>query len=239
MGRRSDVQLLRDFLKKQPNQRASLAKLETGLNEERNWDALKVRHVVDRAVLDPKLAIAKGKGGVIEFTGAENVRDSLLYQKASHVLQKSWAPKNSLKDAMAHVSARGGRKGLLDWMHPDVVVIGKPKRRSGPHDDHRFHSFEVERLGGFHLDSIFQAFVQGKGSDYSWVLFNEVDLRSDLYLERLLWAAGRVGVGLISYGNPGAYSTWQMLHRADFRKPDKKEREEFLEYAVGDLEWLI
>ena len=235
MPRRPDVQLLRDFLKLQPSQRASLARVQNGLAEEWNSDAAKVRRVVDRAVGDPDLAIDRGKGGVIEYTGAEHVRDSLLYQKACQVLQRSWAPRNSLKDGIARVSARGGRRGLADWMHPDVVVAGKPKRRSGPNDEVRYHSFEVERLNGFHLDSIFQAFVQGKGSDFSWVLFSEADLRSDLYEERVLWAASRVGVGLISYGKPGSFSTWRQLHRAEFRKPDKRERGEFLDYAVNGI----
>ena len=236
MRRRSDVQILRDFLKYQPSQRASVAKLKSGLKDAWNWDASKVQRVIDRAVQDESFAIDKGKGGVIEFTGAENMEGSLLYQKACQVLEKSWASKNSLKEAKAHVSARGGRKGLLDWMHPDVVVIGKPKRRTGPHDVIRHHSFEVERLGGFHLDSIFQAFVQGKGSDYSWVLFSEADIRNDLYRERVFWAADRVDVGLISYGKPGSFSTWKMLRRAQPRNPTSRERDEFREYAMGNLE---
>ena len=56
--------------------------------------------------------------------------------------------------------------------------MGDPKRKTPHNPGPVSHSFEIERPGGFHLDSIFQAFVQGKGTHYSWVIFSESDLTS-------------------------------------------------------------
>jgi hypothetical protein len=235
MARRTDVRILQDFLKAQPNQRLSRAKLSDGLLESNGWGKVKVDRVIERAFADPESCIFSGPGGVVEYTGTESVKNPLLYTIVGRVLAKSWAPKHSLKDATSHVTAHSGRKGALDWMHPDVVIIGRPRRSSGPKHEMRCHSFEVEKQGGFRLESIFQAFVQGKGSHFSWVVFSEAEIKSDQYMERILWAARQVGVGLITYAKPNAYSTWDFPLAAKPRNPTKQESYDFQDHALGDI----
>ncbi len=170
-----------------------------------------------------------------EFTGSEPEKDALLYRQVSTVLKNTWGPKHHMKDLPPFVTAHAGKRGALDWMHPDLVILGTPKRKTHPTDTDVCHSFEVERLGGFKLDSIFQAYVQGKGSHFSWVVIHQRDIRTDQYEIRVRWAAKRVRVGLITYEKPSVYSTWRPCLDAEPRKPSKAESREFQDLAISDL----
>jgi hypothetical protein len=235
MNRPTDVQRLRKFLEAWPGQKISMAKLKVELDSRRNWPGEKVERVVEKAIADPKMCISHGKSGNVEFTGSERASDPLLYRQVARILSTSWAVEQKLKDTTPYFTAHGGHRGAMDWLHPDVVVTGRGKKRFPSDDGRRWHSFEVERQGGFQLNSIFQAFVQGRGSNFSWVVLSEDDVRSDDYLMRAKWAAREVGVGLVTYGRPGAYSTWKQLGPAKERKFTKLERDSFREHALGDL----
>ena len=74
----------------------------------------------------------------------------------------------------------------------------------------------------------------GRGSDFSWVSFSERDARSDQYRDRLVWAARSVGVGLITYAKPGAFSTWDTWLAAIPRKSTELERTSDIDALVLD-----
>jgi len=234
MKRKTDVQLLQTALRTWPDQRAGRNQLLEHFSKERKWDAAKVDRVLARAIEDADSCIAY-RYKKYEFTGSESEKGALLYRQVATVLKNSWGPRHHMKDLRPFVTAHGGKHGAMDWMHPDVAILGTPKKKAHPNDTDKCHSFEVERLGGFKLDSIFQAYVQGKGSHFSWVVFHKRDVRTDAYKERVLWAANRVGVGLIAYEKPTAFSTWHTCLEAEPRKPTKAESLEFQEQAMGQL----
>lgn len=238
MNRRTNPQILKEFLEAWPSQRISMAKLQIELEALRGWPGDKVVRVVEIASRDPRNCISRGKGGTIEFTGSERSSEPLLYRHVARVLSTSWATEIRLKDPTPHFTAHGGHRGAMDWLHPDIVVTGRGRRGSGSDNGTRWHSFEVERPGGFHLNSIFQAFVQGRGSDFSWVVLSDEDVEREDYQERVLWSARQVGVGLITYGRPRAYSTWWHMLKAKPRAYTEVERENFKNYAIGELDLL-
>ena len=234
MKRKTDVQILQAALRTSLGQKASRDQLVEQFSKERNWDAAKVDRVLARAVADPDSCIAL-RYKKYEFTGSESEKDALLYRQVAAVLKNSWGPRHHMKNLRPFVTAHGGKHGAMDWMHPDVAILGSPKRKAQPNESDKCHSFEVERLGGFKLDSIFQAYVQGKGSHFSWVVFHKRDVRTNAYEERVRWAAQRVGVGLIAYEKPTVFSTWDLWLEAEPRKPTKSESLEFQEQAMGQF----
>jgi hypothetical protein len=159
MNRPTDVQRLRKFLEAWPGQKISMAKLKVELDSRRNWPGEKVERVVEKAIADPKMCISHGKSGNVEFTGSERASDPLLYRQVARILSTSWAVEQKLKDTTPYFTAHGGHRGAMDWLHPDVVVTGRGKKRFPSDDGRRWHSFEVERQGGFQLNSIFQLLV--------------------------------------------------------------------------------
>jgi len=234
MQRRTDVQILSETLERN-GQSLSKAALSKILKEEREWTSEKVQRVTQRAIDDSKSRITTGKGGVIEYLGSEKVASPLLYRQVGKGLGGQWAIDHRLRNARYIDTSHGGHRGAQDWLHPDVVVVGSGRSQGAADSGERWHSFEVENAGRFRLNSIFQAFVQGRGSDYSWVVASEDDIDGE-YRERVIWAAKQVGVGVITYRRPRAASTWRELRPALKRSHTRKERSDFLHYALGESE---
>jgi hypothetical protein len=198
------------------------------------WTSEKFHRVLARAELEPRNCIARGRGGVIEYTGSEVGGVPLLYRHVFRILGGYWSREQKLRNVEVFATAHGGRRGASDWMHPDAVLQADPARRSSRDALPYLHSFEIERPGGFKIESIFQAFVQGRGADYSWVIYNESDIKTPEYLDRVHWAAASVDVGLISYVKPGSWTTWKSVRDPKRRDSSKAEKALFRLYVLGE-----
>ncbi len=228
--RRTEIEILQCNLKQRSPQCATLKELVADISL--GWSAEKIARVIDRAVVTEGSAIHRGRGGNVEFTGTER-GNSRLYEHAMYMLRTHWAKKRNLKgDIIVYRTARGGKRSGNDWMHPDLVLQGRPPRRRSVTDEPDFHSFEVERPGAFKIESIFQAYVQGRGADFSWVICYAPDLAGSR-LDRALWAANSVGVGLITYVVPSRWQTWNPTHEAQRRQRNTTERAAFELHAFG------
>jgi hypothetical protein len=230
MRRRTDVEKLRDVLSRWPGQRATPAKLIDDLE----WTPEKFQRVLARAEQDPRKGIARGRGGVIEYTGNEVGEIPLLYRHVFRILEEYWSRERGYRNVEVFRTAHGGRRGAADWIHPDAVLRADPARRSSKDAPPYLHSFEIERAGGFKIQSIFQAFVLGRGADYSWVVYSESDVKNDDYFDRIQWAAKSVDVGLISYGKPGSWTTWRTIREPQRRTSTAKEKTLFRLYVLGE-----
>jgi hypothetical protein len=230
MRRQTDVEKLRNALSHLPTQRAK----PRVLIDELEWTADKFQRVLIRAELDPRNCIARGRGGVVEYTGNEVGCVPLLYRHAFRILEGYWSRSRGYRNVKVFRTAHGGRRGAADWIHPDAVLQADPVRRTSKDAPPLLHSFEIERPGGFKIESIFQAFVQGRGADFSWVIYSESDVKTTEYLDRVHWAAGAVDVGLISYVKPGSWTTWKSVREPKKRTPTAKERVHFQHYGLGE-----
>jgi hypothetical protein len=119
------------------------------------------------------------------------------------------------------------------WAHPDLVVAADPRRRSSAGEPRRLHAIEVETKNGFDLKSVYQAHAQGRGADYVWVIGNKAPKVDPPDWERIVWTASDLGVGLVTYDNPGASTTWVNHIEAAHRLPTAEQRERFIEMAIG------
>jgi len=173
------------------------------------------------------LCVAKGRKGVIEYFGDEIGSMPNVYRHAYRVLADYWGPRRGFRHIGIYPTAHSGRRGAAEWIHPDAVMEADPKRKSSKSDPLQLHTFEIERPGGFKIQSIFEAFVQGRGADYSWVLFSSSDIKTDDYWDRVVWAARYVEVGLIEYGKIGSWSTWRTHLAAGKRRRTRNEVVQF------------
>ena len=97
------------------------------------------------------------------------------------------------------------------------------------HDFPHVSAFEIEAFGRFDVASVHQAHAQGRGADFSWVAFvrpesNEVDspiprrakrsVTAEETWNHIVWTARDLGVGLISFTNPGSSGTWRVHEEA-------------------------
>lgn len=231
--------MLQDELARRSPQRATPQQLAESLG----WDSDLVKRVVDRAEQDPGSSIRRGRGGVVKFTGTER-GDSLLYTEVSRILRDYWAPRGGLRPPAPEFSvveivdtAQSGHRDGFDWVHPDRVMRALPARRTDPKLGPDIHTFEIERPNGCRIASVFQAFVQGRGSDFSWLICHRNDLGTGAQCDRMFWALKRTDVGLITYTQPGSWTTWEQQRKAGRRQYTRSERADFCRLAFNDEPW--
>ena len=227
--RRTDVQIVIDMLRQQPSNQASPRRLAELLG----WDLTNVQRVTSKANQDGGDAIHIGRGGVIQHRGTERAANG-LYSDIARIIADYWGPRAlGLRNITPIHTARGGSRGEGVWTHPDLVVAADPKRRNGQSEPRRLHAIEVETKAGFDLRSVYQAHAQGRGADYSWVFGSKKPEVSPKDWERVVWTAKDLGVGLVTFAQPGSFGTWITHGEAAHQEPTPDERAQFIERAVG------
>jgi hypothetical protein len=144
-----------------------------------------------------------------------------LYEPIRKVLKKSWAKDqrfltNSIVKTIANV--RQGAGGTGKWSQPDLLFLGLPKYELMGQSELNVVTFEVKRLGGWDIKSIYQAEAHKQNANYSYVfLHNEDDSserENDANFQRCRRKAFEFKVGLIVASDPGNYETWNTVVEA-------------------------
>jgi hypothetical protein len=242
-GKRSDREIVADWCRLRPDGRTTAQKISLGLiGEHQRWTEDYVNKVIDSADLDENFPLFRYKGSV-QFVGNDGKG---LYKAVVRVGAAFFESNHGLRDVLMVDTSHSGTKGSGAWVHPDLVMRAFPRRRAAADSPYDLHSIEVEHGGGFDMRSVYQAFEQGRGADYSWVVFN-IGATSSVALERMTRVANETGVGLVQFSKPTVRSSWRTLvvaRRQPFNyfagKTEKldassmeERREEFLRIAVG------
>ena len=202
-ARRTDVHLMIDALKDLGGTWGTEQKCVEALIA-LGWTDDRAARTVRRAI-DGDAPLERGKGGTLKFSGT----DLAIYDEVVRKLVSHWGPSRGLRNCWAsdcHHPA--GLKDAGVWAYPDVVLLADPKRRASATDPLEIHAIEVERNRGFDIRSVYQAYEQGRGANYSWVFFVGTPDKSRLSWLRIARAAKDRGVGLVSMGKPHAVTTW-------------------------------
>jgi hypothetical protein len=113
-----------------------------------------------------------------------------------------------------HSGTRNGK-----WSSPDMaVVFYRSARAKVPI---AAHCFEIQERGVQSSQvnvplEIAQSFVASQGFNRSWFMLHKQTWRelSQQEQQRVRRLAGRLGVGILAYGDPRRSTTWQLIHRA-------------------------
>jgi hypothetical protein len=225
MPRRTDLELLIDMLKTQPDEQASSLRLASLLG----WEQGKVKRVAARGNDDPTIPVFVAKAGVIKHRGSERGATVGIYADVARVIAAYWGPREvGLRNIDIVPTARSGTRGGGVWTHPDLVVAADPPRRKSQTEPRRLHAIEVETAAGFDLKSVYQAHAQGRDADYSWVFGNKAPGVAKPDWDRVLWTAEELGVGLVTFAKPHAFGTWTTHLTAVHKEPTVAERNLFL-----------
>jgi len=230
-NRRTDVDRLCDALERLPKQQAS--KLQ--LREELGWDEAKLERVILRALADQRSAVAVLRGGKsLRYRGTERRGGSGgvgLYLDVERVIAQYWGRDRHFRDcSFTHTAVPAHRAGQR-WFYPDLVLRCHPGRKTRPAQAKRVHTFEIETADGFGIQSVYQAYEQGRGADFSWVLFHRLGSdrerpdHSDW--DRILRVAQELGVGLVGFANSNSASTWHTYREPRVRNVTIAERRAF------------
>ena len=227
---RTHVGRLVDFLRERGG-KAALADIRSHFL----WDDTKI----DRVIADSGGRLKRTKmgrrSGVAQIGYELGGRGAVpLYADVHRVLESTWRAKKRWQAAIALDTAVGKRGHTGVWTHPDCVLAYYPAGKGNSTTTARLATFEIEPVGNMDIRSIYEAHAHGRGADHSWVLFcrgtstSKGEKPADW--ERIAWAAKHCGIGVISMGNPGNASTWDVLLPAP-RRTDGN-RADFIDRAI-------
>lgn len=234
--RRTRVEIICDELVKVDRNRLREVLLAELLVDRHGWPVDETYAAIQRGVDDPEVQMfrTRDNGWTIVFSGTERVAGGGgvgLYQDVETVLVEHWARRRRYVVTSTEVTATGGSRGSGKWSHPDLVMGFDTQGRSRPLDREMLVAFEVETATGFDVRSVYQAYEQGRGTDYSYVVLPR-HRTQDPEWARAEAVARELGVGLMTYGKPWLWSTWTTVYRARFRDPRLGERARFKSVAL-------
>lgn len=168
------------------------------------WTPERAASAIHRALEDQEIDLVAGRGDRIIYFG----NDSSLYYHAARGMAKAWGRAMGLRYVLALQTAQA-RKGRHEgiWLHPDLLVLADPSRRRSATAGREVHAVEVESSGGFTIESIYQAYEQGRGADYQWV-FAAKAMDPGPARDRIEVAAEEMGVGWVEISDLTAPSRW-------------------------------
>lgn len=233
MARPTDLERLAGMLKNIAGHQASAQRLSDQLG----WDIDKVQRVAARGNGDTSVPVFVAKGGVIKYRGSEVGTSVGLYKDIARIVRQYWGSRVlGLRNIEVIVTAHSGHRGAGVWTHPDLVIAADPARRQSVDEPRRLHAIEVKTASGFDLRSVYQAHAQGRGANYAWAFGCKAKGVNPVEWERVVWTAGVLGVGLVTFDRPHSYGTWKTHLEAVRMQPSGAERERFLGQTVSEMD---
>lgn len=229
MRRRTDVDVMIDLLKSHGGTWGTEQKVITTLVREHGWTEQRARSTLARALATDG-RVGRGRGGTIKFSGT----DAAIYTDVARCLEDYWGSRRGLRNCRAHDCHEAvGAKGSGKWVYPDVVLLADPKKRDSRTDPLEIHAIEVEQRAGFSIQSVYQAYEQGRGANYSWVLFVGEPKPGEEWWDRIVRVATDLGVGLVAMQRPHVVGSWSELYPAKRRKEVEPAHRDLLLRATG------
>lgn len=181
------------------------------------WTAEKFDRKLAEALATSPVSRVAGRGGYLRYYGDERSGGTAgpgLYDSVERILAKHGLLGCRCREREVAPTARLKGVAGARWLIPDLVLCCHPKV-GAQLGATVLHTIEVETSAGFSIESVYQAHAQGRGADYSWVLFSQ---RSPGLIthdeQRITWAATELGIGLISFSNPNSVNTWTVIRKA-------------------------
>ena len=240
--RLTDIDKLCNALEQRAEQKAT----KSALIEELGWTSVKLESVIKRADESPRpITVVRG-GKAVRFRGSERRggrSENGFYNDVVSVISKYWGPRRHMREIEIWVTARPLKRSGEQWACPDLVMVAHPGRKSTPDAAKYVHAFEVENEAGFGIQSVCQAFVQGRGAHFTWVMFQMAGLdpadetrpRHNDW-DRILWAAKELNVGLVGFTNCNSVETWHDFLVPKRRSPSPLESAAYVEAFAHRLE---
>ena len=155
-----------------------------------------------------------------------------LYQEVTRALEDDNARRLlGWTRATAFDTARSPASG--DWSRPDLVIAAHPLRKASRNARKSLHAIEIEQAGGFKIQSVYQAHSQARGADFAWVLAPASALTKSRDRDRIVWAAEKLGIGLITFDRASNRSTYRRKIKATRLGPDSNDHTTFVTTVLG------
>jgi hypothetical protein len=136
------------------------------------------------------------------------------------------------------IIARQGRRSTGGtWSRPDLVSVEIRNFLYIPTKILEVTTFEVKPADAIDVQAVYEALAHRRASTHAFVVLHvpaDQTAALDEAIQNVSAAARSHGVGVIAVADPGDYSTWEELERAERVEPDPERLNQFIETQLPD-----
>ena len=231
------------------------------LREKLKWDKDKYFSVRNSARAGGLVGLARGQGGVVFITNAEDgsyikevknkrsvtevsedyLKEKEYYDKIAPVFRQAWIQSEGFDDFVVEITASKRVKGVGRWTVPDIVIVGKSVRQYVPGFEFTVQSIEVKRFEALDALAVFESLNHKRSAHYSYLLvvnFPKKPKQSDS--EKIghihqLCEEHNVGLITIETGDESNYDNWNFEFNAfEKHEPNPDNLDSFIKRYMSD-----
>lgn len=163
------------------------------------------------------------------------VRESTLYAKVDHYIQKAWVKDNGIAHFVLEKTASQGKKKTGGkWTRPDFALVAL---KSFPYIPGKFLeliTFEVKPQDDYRIEGVFETAAHSRFSTRSYLLIHSSSGVSDTEeFQRVERECERFGLGLIVFTDPEDWKTYDTIQEAERRNPDPADMNSFIASQIS------
>jgi hypothetical protein len=191
-----------------------------------------------------QLERGRGKGGSIRLVAAASKRrrrvtyrrESDLYKSFHQTVQTEWVQEYGIDYFVSEISAHKGRQQTGGkWTRPDVLLVSVGSYTYIPGKSLEVITFEVKPEDAYSVEGVYETASHSAFANKSYLALHmpEEQEQPD-FLERLEKEAVRFGVGLVTFGDPANWDSFDIRVEAQHKIPSPRDVNEFLSRMKDD-----
>jgi hypothetical protein len=186
-----------------------------------------------------KLERGRGQGGSIRLV-ADTLRqkkprakrrrkESDLYRPFHETIRTDWVREYDIGEFVAEISAHKGRMQTGGkWTRPDVTLVAVGTYTFIPGKTLEIISFEIKTEDAHGVEGIYEAASHSAFANKSYLALHLPDQQDSDSLQHLEEEAIRFGVGLLTFGDPAKWDTFEIRVEAQHKTPSPNDMNKFL-----------
>ncbi|MFZ0962160.1 MAG: hypothetical protein WAO35_14765 [Terriglobia bacterium] len=187
-----------------------------------------------------RLERGRGKGGTIRLV-ADTLRqrkprakrrgkESGLYGPFHETVQTEWVQEYDITEYVTEISAHKGKTHTGGkWTRPDVTLVSVGTYTFIPEKTIEVITFEIKPEDATGVEGIYEAASHSAFANKSYLALHLPENQQDTdFLERLEEEAIRFGVGLVTFGDPAKWDTFEVRVEAQHKTPSPSAMNKFL-----------
>jgi hypothetical protein len=215
----------------------SETKLHQRFGDEVYWD---IRNDLIEA---SQLERGRGKGGSIRLIAGQSRRkqrttyrrESDLYKDFHETIRREWVKDNDIRRFVSEVSAHKRRKPTRGkWTIPDVLLVSVGNYTYIPGKSLEVTTFEVKPEDAYSVEGVYETASHSAFANESYLALHMREEIEPEILERLEKEAVRFGVGLVTFGDPANWDSFDVRVEAEHKIPSPRDVNDFLNQMSED-----
>lgn len=171
--------------------------------------------------------------------------EAALYEPFHNTIKAGYVENYRIKRFISQITASQGRRSTGGrWTRPDITLVAVRSYSFTPGKRLEVITFELKPNLDSALEGVFEALAHSAFAHRSYLAVDVSSYGDNLEDERIVQECSRLGIGYITFENPGDYETFDIVTPAKLNEPDPYEVDTFIKTQISSAnqdelrEWL-